>query len=392
MDKIKKDVFKPDDGDQKRLFKDGDFEDKKNPNLEILHYWGLYANEKGKRVPMWLMVVNRKFKIKKVDNPYWHKKLPLFHIVWTEDEKPSYYGIGIAKIGKSSEERANSVVNIRTDIKKKNVRSGGRYNALDKKLKPKDLMDNTPGRMRPCSDINAAYAYDIPPPLSQDDYKEEETAVNDHREITGATASLQPTGDSKEQHKTLGGMQLLIAQSSERLKPDLVTMEVMGIRKMANRAFLLTRQFLSKPEAIELIASSDQKKRLHIEGIYKLSPKEIIGKMNFYSTGLSESIQKGNNIDKLFKYAEMTSKIPAMQQITNYEGIAKRIAMWLGFENIEDFIKINPDDPLAAALGLGGQQQPQPGQQQGQPQIGGGNGGLPPEIISRIAQGVQGAQ
>ena len=42
------------------------------------------------------------------------------------------------------------------------------------------------------------------------------------------------------------------------------------------------------------------------------------------------------------------SKIPPMMAITNYQGIAKRIALWLGFEDIGDIVlSFNPENPLA---------------------------------------------
>jgi len=112
-----------------------------------------------------------------------------------------------------------------------------------------------------------------------------------------------------------------------------------------------------------------------------------MSKMNFYCTGLSESIEKGQNIDKLMKYAEVTAKVPAMQMVTNYEAIAKRIALWLGFEDIEEFVKINPDDPLTQAVQslAGGQPPGMPGQPQQIPQAG---GGLPPDTIKQIASQV----
>ncbi len=392
MEKIKNDKFKINDTDRKRFQKDGDFEDKKNPQLEVLHYWGRYSDgEDEESKPMWIMVVNRKYKIKMVDNPYWHKKPPLFSIKWTEDEKESYYGIGIAKIGKSAEDRANNTINVRTDIKKKNVRGSGWYNALDKKIKKPQLAANTPGLMKPCSDVNNAVRYDVPPTLTIEDYKEEETATNDHREITGATTSMMPTADTSEQHDTLGGMQLLLSQSVQRLKPDLTMMEMQGIRKIANRAFLLTRQFMSLPETIEIIASDDQKKQFGLQKIYKLSPEQIIGKVKFHCTGMSESIEKAQNIDKLLKYAEVTGKIPGMQMVTNYQGIAKRIGLWLGFEDIQDFVLMNPNNPLAQ---MQPPQQPQPqgvpGAQPPPPQ--GAGGGLPPNAIAGIVQQMQASQ
>jgi hypothetical protein len=350
MDEIKKDNFKIKEGDRKRLNKDGEFVDKKNPQLEVLNYWGLYSEDEEKeKKPMWIMIINRKYKVKVIDNPYWHKKPPLFHIVWTEDEKPSYYGIGVVEIGKTAEDRANSVVNIRTDERKKNVKGGGWYNALDKKIKKSHLHSSVPGHYKPCSDVNNAVRPDIPIPSSPDDYKEEEVAVNDHREITGATTSLNPSEDKTQQHDTLGGMKLLLDSAAQRLKPDLTTMEMMGIRQMANRGMLLTLQFMTKPEMIEIIASSDEKKKHQLDKVYELTPGEIIGKVNFFCTGLSESIDKAQNIDKLMKYAEVAGKIPPMAAITNFEGIAKRVGLWLGFEDVEEFIQMNPDSPLQPA-------------------------------------------
>lgn len=393
MDKIKADRFKINEGDAKRLQKDGEFSDDKNPRLELLHYWGLYAEQDGdegykenvEKRPMWITIVNRKYRLKKSDNPFWHKKPPLFHIVWTEDEKPSYYGIGVAEIGADAEDRANLAVNTRADVKKKNVKGTGWYNATDKKLKKSHAMNNTPGFMRPCSDVFKAFKYDIPPPLDIGDYKEEETAVNDHREITGATTALLPSADITQQPKTKGGLELITGAATERLKPDLLMMELMGIRKMANRGFLLTRQFFSKPEAIELVASADVRQRLNLDKIYTISPEKIIGKVKFYGTGLSESLEKTQKIDKLLKYTEITSKIPQMQAITNYQAVAKRIALLIGFENVEELIQVAPQIPgLPPQLAQLGQQGQMPQQMPGAG-LPGGTQGLPDNILAQIA-------
>lgn len=383
MDKIEKDKTEVDKKSYDRIQKDSGFVDKKNSELELLHYWGKYGENKAR----WITIVNRKFLLQDIDNPNWHKKSPLTHIVWTEDERESYYGIGLAKIGGVAEDRANNNINIRIDERKKNIKGGGWYNALDKKIKKSQLMKNIPGLYKSCTDVNNAVRPDIVIPSTPDDYKEEEVSVNDHREITGATSSLMPTESKKNLPDTLGATQLVLGQSVQRLRPDLAMMEFMGIRRIANRAFLATRQFMSRTESIELIASEDQKRQMNLVKIYQLTPEKIMGQANFHCTGLSESIDKAQNIDKLLKYAEVTGKIPAMQNITNYQGIAKRVALWLGFENLEDLILLNPANPLAPQpqpQGVPGQMPGMPGQGiPGQPQAG---GGLPPEILQSIAQ------
>jgi len=397
MDLIEESIF-GDNKDLKRLEKEGEFKDDKNPRIELLHYWGFYKDgEKAEEKKMWITIANRQYLISKKENPRWDKKPPLFHIVWTEDEKPSYYGIGVVQIGKDAEDRANLNVNIRADMKRKMLKGGGWYNCKDKSIKKKELQTAVPGLWKSCSDIHNAATPDPMITLTPDDYKEEETAVNDHREITGATASLMPTADQKDLPNTLGGMQMMLSQSIQKLKPDLVMMEIMGVRQMANRAFILTRQFFKQNKAIELLASQDELKKLGVSKVYQYTPGMITQNLNFFCTGLSESIEKGQNIDKLMKLLELTGKVPQAQAITNYPNIIKRLALWLGLEDVESFVMINPNMPIEPnapqqPMIPGTQQiqapQGQPGMPpqmpQGQP---GGNGNqIPPQMLAMLAQ------
>ena len=391
MDKIEKDRFAIDQASYNRIKTDSGFKDKNNPLLEILIYWGFYEdkdstgeeqNPQAEKKPRWIGIVNRKYKLWEADNPFWHQKSPLTHIVWTEDEQESYYGIGVVEIGKDAEDRANSNVNIRIDERKKNSRGGGWYNANDKKIKRADLQRNVPGLWKACSDVNASVKPDLPIPKSTlDDYKEEETAVNDHREITGATTSILPTADINQQHKTLGGMELLASQGLQRLKPDLSMMEIMGIRRLANRAFLMTRQFMTLPQTIELIASEDQLKQFNLSRIYKMEPNQLIGGVNFFCTGLSESIDKIQSIDKALKFMEVLQKTSPGNPFIFY--LTKKIALWLGFEDADKFLQDN-QMPMMAQPGQPGM----PGGQQIPPQT----QGLPPQILQMIMQRMQGMQ
>lgn len=401
MKEIKDDVFKLDESSLKRLQKDSSgYEDVENPRLELLHYWGYYDNPKDTKytnsnMPMWITIVNRKFRLQHRTNPFWHRKPPLFHIVWTEDEKPSYYGIGLCEIGASAEDRANDNVNTRTDIKKKNVKGTGWYNALDKKIKKTQLKENYPGLMRACSDVNAASRPDIVQPLGPEDYKEEETAVNDHREITGSTTALLPPADKRSQPDTLGGMQINLQQALSRLKPDLQMMEMMGIRKMANRGFLLTRQFFKQTKMIELIASEDKLKQLGVQKIYRFTPEQIATNLNFICIGLTESVEKAQNIDKAMKFIEVTSKVQVAQQVINYSEILKDILLWIGFQNVEKYFLPMPQmgSPMGAPMGgMPGVNLPMGANPMagvpGLPQMP-GNGGLQPEIIQMIVENMR---
>lgn len=416
MNEIKKDVYKVEDKDLKRQMKDGSIEKTKEKLIEVLHYWGLYGDTSknettgeyedtaSNKKPMWIMVANRKFQLKKIENPYWHKKPPLRRTVWTEDEKPSYYGISGIEIGQEAEDRANTVVNIRTDVKKKNLRSGGWYNALDKKIKKKQLIANVPGLLRACSDVNNAVRFDNPPPLMPEDYKEEETAVSDFKEVTGTPNALDPSGDISKEHRTLGGVQLLASQAAQRLKADLMMMDMMLVRAMANRAFLLSRQFYTKPQAIELLAPENVIKQLGINKLYTISPSQLMEGVKFYGTGLSESLEKAQNIDKAVKFLEVLSKVNPQHPFNNY--LIKRIAIWLGFEDAEEYFSINNMQPeIIQSQGMTGMPLPQgqPMPPQGSPQLPSRPmpspppppPGMPPQVaqqmIQRILQGQAGA-
>ena len=405
IDKLESERFAVKPEELKRLQKgdDKEFSDKDNPRIELLYYWGKHAEGKEKKKPMWICVANRKYALFKKDNPYWHKKPSLFHIVWTEDERPSYYGIGVAEIGADAEDRANTSVNTRIDMYKKNVRGSGWYNALDKKIKKSQLQSNIPGLMRACSDPRNAVIYDNPPSLRPEDYKEEETTVNDHREITGATTSLLPTADVGQQHKTLGGMELLVSQGTQRLKPDLSMMELMGIRKMAERGLILTRQFMTRNESIELLASESELKQASLSKIYSMTPKQLMGGVNFITTGLSESIDKMQNIDKALKFMEILQKATPGHPFVNY--LIKRIALWLGFEDADVFfgnmnnqtIPMTPQQMPNQIPGVnipgqpmgGGVPIPTPNVPMMPPQQGIPGQGLPPQLLALIAQQMQ---
>jgi hypothetical protein len=398
IEKLEQDKFNIKEEDLKRLQKEGDYIDKDNPRIELLHYWGLYSDSANvQKKPMWIIVANRKYILRKQDNPYWHKKPPLFHIVWTEDERPSYYGIGLCEIGADAEDRANTNVNIRIDERKKSLRGGGVYNRLDKKIKKSELQQNIPGLWRGASDINNIKP-DLPIPKSTlDDYKEEEVAVNDHREITGASSALLPTENPRNRPDTLGGMQQELGQAVAKLKPDLSMMEIMGIRKIADRALLLTRQFMTKEETIEIIASESQLKQFNIAKIYTMTPEQLMGSVRFFCTGLSESLDKMQNIDKALKFMEILQKTAPGHPFVNF--LIKKIAFWLGFEDAGEFFDNMPMLPAmppglppglppgaqGGAIIPGGIPMPVP---PGMPPPGGNGGRLSPELLAMIAQNI----
>jgi hypothetical protein len=120
-------------------------------------------------------------------------------------------------------------------------------------------------------------------------------------------------------------------------------MEIMGIRRIANRAFMLSRQFMSLPQAIELVASEDKLKQFNLQKIYKMEPYQLIGGVNFFCTGLAESIDKMQNIDKALKFMEVLQKTTPGNPFIQY--LTKKIALWLGFEDAEQFLSAIPMAP-----------------------------------------------
>jgi hypothetical protein len=173
-------------------------------------------------------------------------------------------------------------------------------------------------------------------------------------------------------------------------------MEIMGIRRIANRAFLLTRQFMSLPQSIELIASDSQLKQFGLSKIYTMRPQMLTQGINFFCTGLSESIDKFQNIDKLLKFAEIAGKIPSMAQSINYQEIIKRIALWLGFEDADKIIQIMPmvqglpqgaGQPIPGVMPMPPEGMPpaMPNMPMARPSMLPLSQGLPPQLLQMIA-------
>lgn len=376
------------ESDYSRHLRGGDFKDQDNPEVELKHYWGLYAlqDEKGtpKKVPTWITIANDAILLRKIRNPHWHQSPPLVKIVWTFDPKESWYGIGLPEIGEASEARVNDIINYRFDNLTKIINVGGSYNANDPKIEKRLLSVSSPGLWRPCSEPGKSYQYDRPPDVTTGAYVEEQRATEDHRDTTGSVASLAPTSDPKQEKKTLGQSQISLHGATERLKPDLKMQELQGVKVVANRFHMLLRQFGVKEELIELLASEDELKRFKLEKMMQIDPKRLIGKADFYCTGLSEFLEKEQMIEKLLKFREITQNDPTI----NIQEVNRRIANLMGFPDIEKLVNPLPLQPQTAGQTPPGAP-PLPGQPF-QPDLPAGlpsqipqalEGGIPPEEL-----------
>jgi hypothetical protein len=300
----------------------------KREDYEILEYWGPWdvsykEDDKvvtKKAVPYWIMIVNRKVKIRAIPNPFKHQIPPFIKIKMFEDLKPSWFGVGMGKVGLASQERVNKIVNQRLDNVDLVLNKQGMYDANDTVLNTKGLMVSKPGKWHKVQDVERSLRPFEFNDVTQSAYVEEKIAKDDFKEATGAVVPLQPN-EKAEQHRTALGIQLLQGAAGMRFKPVLKRMEIEGIQQIAKFHWSLMQQFYSQQKWEELFGPGFDIQLLE-------------DKLKFIPTGLTETISKELQIGQLLRFKEITVNDPTINQAE----LNKRIADLFGFRNMDKLI------------------------------------------------------
>jgi len=328
---------------------------------ELLEYWGpwneQFADEEGrtmenKGVPYWIMVINRTCKIRGVPNPFNHQQEPFCKLKLFESPKPNWFGVGIGKMGKSSADRLNKIVNQRLDNVDLVLNKQGAYNGNDPLISIRKLQVSKPGQWHKVSDTVQSLRWIDTPDVTASSYKEEELAKQDFREATGATAHLMPEQGSE--HRTAMGIQLLQGAAGMRFRPVLRRLETDFIQALAMIYFSNLKQFMTVEEWVTIVGDDG------IQTPMLISPEDINAKVYFVPTGISETMNKETQVGQLLRYKEVTANDPTV----NRQEINKRIAELFGFKDVN---KLTISQPMV-----------QPGQVSPQEQA---------EIRRRLAEG-----
>jgi len=313
---------------------------KKGEDYELLEYWGpwdeTYKTDTGdvkvnKAVPHWIMVINRKIKIRGIANPYNHQMEPYCKIKLFEDPVPSWFGVGIGQAGKPTQDRCNKIVNQRLDNVDLVLNKQGFYNGNDTMVNTKKLQVSKPGQWHKVSDVNQSIKWMDTPDVTGSSYKEEELAKQDFREATGATAHLMP--EVGTEHRTAMGIQMLQGAAGMRFRPILRKIEIDFIQQLAMFYFSNLKQFMTEPEWVMITGDYGEKQAVEI------TPQQIQAKVQFIPTGVSETMNKETQVTQLLRYKEVTANDPTI----NRHEINRRIAEIMGFKDIEKFLTpMNP--------------------------------------------------
>lgn len=330
---------------------------KKRDEFEILEYWGPYdltylKDEKPvvqKAVPHWIIIINRAVKVRGVPNPYNHQRPPFCKLKLYEDAKPGWFGIGIGKVGKPTQERLNKIVNQRLDNVDLVLNKQGFYNGNDTLINTKKLQVSKPGQWHKVSDTVTSIRWMDTPDVTASSYKEEELAKNDFRESTGATVSLMPTDEG--QHRTAMGINLLQGAAGIRFRTVLKRLETDFIQDLAFMYLSNLQQFMTMPEWVTITSSNGTQKPVMV------SPEQIQSKVKFIPTGISEALNKEFAVGQLLRFKELTMNDPTV----NRQEINKRIAEQMGFKDISKLLV--QQQPVMMGQD-GGQAQLQPQEQQ----------------------------
>jgi len=307
---------------------------------ELLEYWGPWdiSYEKDnkvvtkKAVPYWGIVVNRSVLVRGIPNPYNHQHPPFCKLNLFQDPNPCWFGVGIGKIGKPTQERMNKIVNQRLDNVDLVLNKQGFYNGNDTMINVKKLQLSIPGQWHKVSDTVTSIRWMDIPDVTQSSYKEEELAKNDFRESTGATVPLMPSDQG--QHRTAMGINLLQGAAGMRFRPVLRKLEVDFIQDLAMMYLSNLQQFMILPEWIQITSSNGKQQPVVVR------PEDIQAKVEFIPTGVSETMNREVMIGQLLRFKELTQADPTINRVE----INKRIAEQMGFKDVATLL--TPPQPV----------------------------------------------
>lgn len=318
---------------------------KPGERYEMIDYWGGWDEETlmssgkisiQKQIPYWCIVINRKHVLRAMPNPFNHQTPPFIKVQFYEDIKPSWFGVGVGRVGRASQERVNKIVNTRLDNVDLIMNKMGFYNGNDPLINVKKLQVSKPGLWHKVSDTVASIRWMETPDVTQSSYLEEEKAKQDFREATGATIQLMPSDQTGDQHRTAMGIQLLQGAAGMRFRPVLRRLERDLIQQLAMFYFANLNQFMTESEWVEVTGEGGESKPV------KVSPEDIQAKVFFIPTGISETLNKEVQVGQLLRFKEVTANDPTV----NRGELNKRIAELLGFKDVQKLLV--PQAPAGA--------------------------------------------
>lgn len=305
---------------------------------EVLQYWGPWdktfdtTDEDGnkaterKAVQHWIIVVNRKVLLRGDTNPYNHQLPPYCRIKLFPDIKPSWFGVGVGKIGAPTQERLNKMVNQRLDNVDLVLQKQCMYNAQDPNINKKKLRVAKPGQAHGVADTTTSIKWMDTPDVTQSSYKEEEIAKADYRQATGAAAPIVPTEGT--QHRTAMGINMLQNAAGMRFLPVLKSMENDLVAMSAYFYLINLQQFMSQAEWIQMTSDGGE------QFPWMVTPQQIQAKAEFIPTGVTEAQNREVEVGQLLRFKELTVNDPTV----NRQEINRRIAELFGFKDIQKLL------------------------------------------------------
>lgn len=332
-------------------------------NITLLHYWGVIdlskyeievkENLKEKMLPSWITIgytdeneesLKGKYFIRAIENPYYHGEHPFVKSVWIKKKTPSWFGIGIAQAGQSSADRVNDIVNMRQANIKRIINKRFFYDVNDVSLDLDAAERGEPGVGIGMRDTIRSMVWEQIGDVTQSSYLEEKMAKQDFQEATGAVAAITPGGRS-EQHATVRGMMLLQGQAGERLKIIAKDIEGTFNKRLSQMYHELSKQFMKKKEVFDILGE---------DGKYypfEVSPEDIVAKVNFRTTGVSEIVSREMQINQLLQFKQLTMNDPTIDKAE----INRRIAILFGFKDLDSLIrKLSPEQEVQLMSMMGG--------------------------------------
>jgi hypothetical protein len=331
--------------------------------IEILEYW----NKDGSEVSV---VAGGMVLIKDEMNPFEHKSKPFIYSNYKRRPQ-EIWGIGICELAEDGQDLLNTSVN-------QSIDSNTLVNNLMVAVSADANIDQDQLKARPGGyvEIDVDPGEAISSKFQQlkfskvDASSEIALAMNEIREVTGASKLMQGTYESGAVRNT-SQARLMMTASNKKFMGKVLTFESMFLKPFIRMFYALIMQYMTRDQVVRILGDKGAE-------YVKVQPTDICLDLDFVPVGTRQLVEMEQLVHQLNNFLAVVSRIPMAQAIVKFKVLIRKIAEnLLGAEVASEILM--SDEESKALMQQMMQQQNQQGQGGGNPNpsLGGQNPSQP---------------
>lgn len=324
-----------------------------NKKVELWEYWGKYdLNGDGLDEDCLIVIANRKYIIRAIENPYDHKKKP-FIILKDTDIPFEFLGMGEVEPLKSLQYELNDVRNQRMD----NVTLIlNRMWLVDKgaDVDEEDLVSQAggvihTGNMNGIKDLTT-------PDVTQSAYNEENIIKQDIKDTSGVTDVAKGSTTNSGSLRSAQAINMLMEAANGRFKYKLDNLED-SLKEFGRQLIALNQQFVTEPMVIRITGEMGTAWK-------QLNPNEIQGKFDIdVAAGSTQPMSK--SIRRAEARELLATVAPFAMNGINLTFFIKYLLQTYDLGNTNEAFAQQPPAGMGLAQGLSGEAREMAGGPQG---------------------------